>query len=73
MQRIELRSRDVPVEIVGGEVEREGIGEQSIEPAGNAFAILFGDADSDVPCLLGDGVLLEILLVVRRAGLLTSS
>ncbi|GIX32204.1 MAG: hypothetical protein KatS3mg125_0160 [Lysobacterales bacterium] len=47
VQRLEHRSGDVPMEIVGLEVQGVGVGEEPGQPLGDAGAILFADADID--------------------------
>ena len=48
MQRVEHRARHVPVEVVGLQVQRVRIGEQTREPVRDLLAILVADTDIDV-------------------------
>ena len=47
MQRVEHRPGDVPVEIVGLEIERVGVGQKVAQTVGNLLAVRFLDADRD--------------------------
>jgi len=47
MQRVEHRAGDVPVEIVGLEIEGVGVGEKAREFGGDGAAGRFGEADID--------------------------
>jgi hypothetical protein len=47
VQGVEHRPRHVPVEVVRGEVQRVGVGQQPRQAAGDGAAILLADADVD--------------------------
>jgi hypothetical protein len=47
VQAVEHRARHVPVEVVGRQVERVGVGEQAAEARRDSRAVLLADADVD--------------------------
>ena len=47
VQGVEHRPGDVPVEVVGGQVQRVGVGQQMRQAAGDGGAVFFTDADVD--------------------------
>jgi hypothetical protein len=50
VQAVEHRARDVPVEIVGRQVQRVSVGEQPAQACCDRGAILLADADVDARC-----------------------
>jgi len=48
VQAVEVGSRNVPVEVMGHQVQRVAVGQQSGEPRRDLFALAGADADADV-------------------------
>jgi hypothetical protein len=57
VQRVEHRPGHVPVEVMGRQVERVGVGEQLREAAGDGGTVGLVDADVDAGSRLRHGVL----------------
>jgi hypothetical protein len=51
VQRVEERPGDVPVEVVGLQVERVRVGQQVGQTVGDRLPVVLGDADVDVAAL----------------------
>jgi hypothetical protein len=49
VQRVEHRARHIPVEVVGGEVQGVGVGQQARQALGDGSAVFL--ADADVGCM----------------------
>jgi hypothetical protein len=65
VERVEHRTFHVPVEVVGLEIERVGVGQQARQALRNLLAVLVSDADIDARCGAGRcGLRLCVLAVL---------